>query len=115
VASMRGQTVRVQVVNTNLLKERKDVFLRFVRAYREALDWIFADPQAIKIYAAQNRVPDHVVKQTAEQFQTRDRMQFDKISGVDAIMAEGVKHKLLDAPLTKEQLGELIQIPPPGS
>jgi NitT/TauT family transport system substrate-binding protein len=42
-------------------------------------------------------------------------MQFDAISGVDAIMADGVKLKFLDAPLTKAQLGELIQIPPPGS
>jgi hypothetical protein len=30
-------------------------------------------------------------------------------------MADGVKLKFLDAPLTKEQLSELIQIPPPGS
>jgi hypothetical protein len=35
--------------------------------------------------------------------------------GVDAIMADGVKLKFLDAPLTKAQLAELIQIPPPGS
>jgi NitT/TauT family transport system substrate-binding protein len=115
VASMRGQTVRVQTVNTRLLIERKDVLLRFVRAYRESLDWIFADPQAMKLYSATNKVPEHLVKQTAEQFQTRQGMQFDAISGVDAIMADGVKLKFLDAPLTKAQLGELIQIPPPGS
>jgi NitT/TauT family transport system substrate-binding protein len=114
VPAMRGQTARVQTVNTNLLKERKDVFLRFVRAYRESLDWIFTDPQAIKSYSAQNNVPPHLVKQTADQFQTRPGMQFDEVSGVDAIMADGVKLKFLDAPLTKEQLSELIQIPPPG-
>ncbi len=115
VVSMRGQTVRVQTVHTSLLKERKDLFLRFVRAYRELLDWIFADPQAVNVYSAQNRVPGHLVKQTAEQFQTKERMQFDKISGLDAIMADGIKLKFLDAPLTREQLGELIQIPLPGS
>ena len=115
VASMRGQTVRVQTVNTRLLTERKDVLLRFVRAYREALDWIFTDPQAMKLYSATNKVPEHLVRKTAEQFQTRQGMQFDTISGVDAIMADGVKLKFLDAPLTKAQLAELIQIPPPGS
>jgi len=115
VASMRGQTVRVQVVNLRLLSERKDVLLRFVRAYREALDWIFTDPQAMQLYAAQNKVPEHLIKQTAEQFQTRPGMQFDTVSGVDAIMIEGVKLKFLDAPLSRAQLGELIQIPPPGS
>jgi NitT/TauT family transport system substrate-binding protein len=115
VASMRGQTVRVQTVNARLLAERKDALLRFVRAYREALDWIFADPRAMKLYAATNKVPEHLVSKTAEQFQTRQGMQFDTISGVDAVMADGVKLKFLDAPLTQAQLAELIQIPPPGS
>jgi NitT/TauT family transport system substrate-binding protein len=113
--SMRGQTVRVQTVNARMAVERRDVLIRFVRAYREALDWIFADPRAMALYAAANKVPEHIVKQTAEQFQTRVGMQFDTIAGVDAIMAEGVRHKFLDAPLTKAQLAELIQIPPPGS
>jgi NitT/TauT family transport system substrate-binding protein len=111
VASMRGQTVRVQTVNTTLLKERKDVFLRFVRAYRESLDWIFTDPRAIKFYSAKNNVLEHLVKLTAEKFQTRPDMQFDQIAGVDAIISDGVKLKFLDAPLSKEQLAELIQIP----
>ncbi len=113
VPSMRNQTVRVQAVNARLLTERRDVFLRFVRAYRESLDWIFRDPKAIEIYSKMNKIPASLVKQTSEQFQTRDAMQFDKITGVDAIMTDGVALKFLDAPLSKEQLDELIQIPPP--
>jgi NitT/TauT family transport system substrate-binding protein len=115
VASMRNQTVRVQVANTRLLAERPDIFMRFVRAYREALDWIFNDPRAMQMYAQAHDVPLGLVKQTADQFQTRKGMQFDAVSGVDGIMADGVKMKFLDAPLTKDQLHELIQIPPPGS
>jgi NitT/TauT family transport system substrate-binding protein len=115
VASMRQQTVRVQVANTRFVNEHQDAFLRFVRAYRESLDWIFTDPQAMKMYAAANHVPENLVKKTADEYQTRAGMQFDKVLGVDAIMADGVKLKFLDAPLTKDQLGELIQIPPPGS
>jgi NitT/TauT family transport system substrate-binding protein len=115
VASMRDQTVRVQAANARLLTERKDVLLRFVRAYRESLDWIFSDPQAIKMYSATNNVPEALVRKTADEFQTRKGMQFGVISGVDGIMVDGVKLKFLDAPLTKEQLAELIQIPPPGS
>jgi NitT/TauT family transport system substrate-binding protein len=114
VPSMRGQTARVQVATASLVKERKEVLLRFVRAYREVLDWMFTDPKAIKAYAEANKVPEHLVKQTADRFQTRQGMQFDTVSGLDAIMADGVKMKFLDAPLSKEQLSELIQIPPPG-
>jgi NitT/TauT family transport system substrate-binding protein len=54
------------------------------------------------------------VKRTANEFQTRDGMQFDRVLGLDTIMADGVKLKLLDAPLTKEQLAQLIQIPAAG-
>jgi len=114
VPSMRGQTARVQVATASLMQERKEVLLRFVRAYREVLDWMFADPRAIAMYSAANKVPEHLVKQTADRYQTREGMQFDNVAGLDAIMADGVKMKFLDVPLTKQQLGELIQIPPPG-
>ncbi len=46
---------------------------------------------------------------TADRFQTRQGMQFDQLSAVDAIMTDGVKLKFLDKPLTAEQLAELIQ------
>jgi NitT/TauT family transport system substrate-binding protein len=113
--SLRGQTVRVVIVNANALTERKDAVLRFARAYRESLDWIFSDPRAIKLYASQRGAPENLVKRTADEFQTRDGMQFDRMSGLDAIMADGVKLKFLDAPLTKDQLLQLVQIPAPGS
>lgn len=115
VSSLRDQTIRSLIVNANVLKERKDAVRRFARAYREAIAWMFADPRAISLYASQRGVPEHLVKRTAEEFQTKDGMQFDRMLGLDAIMAEGVKSKFLDTPLTPEQLAELIQIPPPGS
>jgi NitT/TauT family transport system substrate-binding protein len=58
-------------------------------------------------------VPKPLVKRAADEFQTKDGMQFDRVLGLDAMMADGVKLKFLDAPLTKEQLAQLIQIPPP--
>jgi NitT/TauT family transport system substrate-binding protein len=112
--SLRGQTVRVVIVNANALTERRDAVLRFARAYREAVDWIFADPKALKLYAAQRGVPEELVKRTADEFQTKDGMQFDRILGLDTMMADGVKLKFLDAPLTKDQLAQLIQIPASG-
>jgi NitT/TauT family transport system substrate-binding protein len=112
--SLRGQTVRVVIVNAIALSERRDAILRFARAYREAVDWIFADPRAVRLYASQRGVPEALVKRTADEFQTRDGMQFDRIFGIDAIMADGVRLKFLDAPLTQEQLSQLIQIPAAG-
>lgn len=110
--SMREQTIRVQIANANVLKARKDAIVRFARASRESIDWMFSDPAAIKMYAEQHRVPEHLVKLTADRFQTRQGMQYDRVLGLDVIMTEGVKMKFLDRPLTKDELAELIQIPP---
>ena len=34
-----------------MLKTKKDAIMRFVHGYREAVDWMYADPKAIKMYA----------------------------------------------------------------
>ena len=109
--SMRTQTVRVDMVNANVFKERNDVVLRFVRAYRETLDWMFSSPDAIRIYAEQMNVPVELAATTRDKFQTREAMRNDRLSDLDAVMADAVQLKFLDRPLSKEQLAELIQIP----
>jgi NitT/TauT family transport system substrate-binding protein len=111
VPSLRSQTVRVDMVNANVLKERKDALLRFVRAYRETLDWMFSSPDAVKIYAEQMKVPVELAAMTRDKFQTKEAMRNDRLSDLDAVMADAVTLKFLDKPLSKEQLDELIQIP----
>jgi len=109
--SMRTQTVRVDMVNANVLKERNEVVLRFVRAYRETLAWMFSSADAIRIYAEQMNVPVELAATTRDKFQTREAMRNDRLSDLDAVMADAVQLKFLDRPLSKEQLAELIQIP----
>jgi NitT/TauT family transport system substrate-binding protein len=111
VPSLRSQTVRVDMVNANVLKERKDALLRFVRAYRETLDWMFSSPDAVKIYAEQMKVPVELAAMTRDKFQTKEAMRNDRLSDLDTVMADAVTLKFLDKPLSKEQLDELIQIP----
>jgi len=100
------------VVNGNLLRDRKDAVLRFVRAFRETLDWMYADPEAIKMYAEAIKVPVAIAKTAVEKYQPKEAKQFDRILDIEGIMADAVKHKFLDVPLTREQLAEFIQIPP---
>src|SRR5258708_28764032 len=44
--SLHGQTARVLIVNADVLKNRKDAVLRFVRGYREAVDWMYSGADA---------------------------------------------------------------------
>ena len=55
VPSLRAQTIRIEVVNANVLKNRKDAVLRFVAAYRETLDWMYSDPEAIRCMPTRSR------------------------------------------------------------
>ena len=112
VPSLRSQTIRVEVANANVLKHRKDAALRFVRAFRETLDWMYADPEAIKMYADAIKVPVAIAKTAVEKYQPKEAKQFDRILDIEGIMADAVRHKFLDVPLSKEQIAEFIQIPP---
>jgi NitT/TauT family transport system substrate-binding protein len=112
VPSLRTQTVRVDMVNANALKSRHDAFMRFVRAYRETLDWMFTSQEAIEIYAQEFKVAPELAAIARDKFQTREAMRNDRLSDLDAVMADAVALKFLDAPLSKEKVAELVQIPP---
>ena len=115
VPSMRNQTMRVQVVNANALRDRKDVMLRFMRAYRETLDWMYANPEAVKLYAEKMKMPEELVVLQRDQFNPKEAMLPDRLSDLDLVMEDAVALKFLDKPMTKDELNALFQIPPPGS
>jgi NitT/TauT family transport system substrate-binding protein len=112
--STRNQTVRVQIANAALLEGRKDVVARFMRAYREGLDFMYADPRAVAWYAESIGKPDTLVSLAREKFYPKEAISPDRLSDIDKVMEDAVALKFLDAPLSKEQLGQLFQIPPPG-
>jgi NitT/TauT family transport system substrate-binding protein len=112
VPSLHGQTVRTIIVNANALKEKHDAIMRFVKGYREAVDWMYADPKALEMYSAKVKMSVDLLKESLKEFHPKSAMQTDKMADIDGAVADAVKLKFLDAPLTKEQLAEFLQIPP---
>jgi NitT/TauT family transport system substrate-binding protein len=112
VPSLKGQTVRTIIVNADALKNKKDAIMRFVKAYRESADWMYSDPKAIEMYAVKIKSDPALLKESIAQFHPQETMQSDKMADLDGAVADAVKLKFLDKPLTKEQLGEFLQIPP---
>jgi NitT/TauT family transport system substrate-binding protein len=112
VPSLRGQTVRVLIANADALKNRRDAIVRFVEAYRQAVDWMYASPEAIKAYANKMNLPEDMLKESIAQFQPKDALQTDNMADIDGAMRDAVKLKFIDQPLNKEQLAEFIQTPP---
>jgi NitT/TauT family transport system substrate-binding protein len=112
-ALVRGQTIRVIVANTQSLEKKKDAIDRFMTAYRETIDYMYSDnPQVLKDYAAFVQVSEAMAKRVRDDYFPKSLVDPDTIKGLDAVMNEAVTLKFIPAPLTQQQLAELIQIPP---
>jgi len=112
VPSLNKQTVRAVIVNANALKTKKDAIMRFVKAYRNSVDWMYSDPKAVALYAQKLKVDEGLIKESIAEFHTKQAMQTDKMADLEGANADAVKLKFLDAPLTEAQLKEFVQIPP---
>ena len=107
----REQTIRLIVANAGYLAKNKDVAARFIQAYRDTLEWMYGDPAGLKAYAAFAKTDENTAKQVRDVFYPKQGLMVDHISGLDAVMADGIAYKYLSAPLSKEQLAELFQVP----
>jgi len=114
-AIVRGQTIRTVVANKDALAKRKDVFKRFMQAYRESIDYMYSsDPKVIKDYADFVGIPEALAKRVRDDFFPKSLINPDEIKGLDSLMKDAVELKFISAPLTAEQQKELIQIEPRG-
>jgi len=112
LASLRDQTIRVLMTLAPKLDARPDVFARYVQAYRETVDWMYAGEAPLSMYAEFAGVPLEIARQVRDKFFPKSLLVPDQVTGVDAQMADAVTFKYLAEPLTREQLAELIRIPP---
>ncbi len=112
VPSLRGQTVRVLIANANVLRTRKDAIMRFMAAYREAVDWMYSNPDAVKAFSAKTHIAEELVRQSMAEFQPKTALQSDAMADLDGAVRDAVKLKFLDKPLTPAQIADFIQIPP---
>jgi NitT/TauT family transport system substrate-binding protein len=108
----KGQTVRLNIANANYLKEHKDVVARYMTAYRETVAAMYQDPAMLKVYADWLGISEAKAKRTRDDFFPPPAIEPDKIVGLDVIVKDAVALKFTASELTREQLAELIQIPP---
>ena len=112
-AVFKGQTVRLLITNVQTLQNRKAVVERFMKAYRETIDWMYSDdPAVLKTYADFVGIPLAMAKRTRDDFFPKATMDPDRIVGLDTIVPDAVALKFTATQLTKDQLAELVQIPP---
>jgi NitT/TauT family transport system substrate-binding protein len=115
IARIRGQTIRVQIANLGVLAQKRDAIARYLAAYRETLDWMYASPDAVARYVAFAKLPESAVRRMLAEFIPKESLQIDRIVGTQESMQDAIQFKFLAAPLSEAQLSELIQIAPSGA
>jgi NitT/TauT family transport system substrate-binding protein len=109
--SVRTQTVRVTIANANDLAKRREVHDRFLRAYREVIDWMYADARAIEAFAKYAQISPAMAQTVRDRFYPKAMLQLDEVKGLDEMMQDAIAFKYLTQPLTPQQVGELLQLP----
>jgi NitT/TauT family transport system substrate-binding protein len=108
----KGQTVRLNIAHADYNKTNKDTIARYMKAYRETIDCMYQDEKCLKTYADWLNIPEAKAKRTRDEFFPRDTINPDNIVGLDTIVKDAVELKFTTSQLTKDQLADLIQIPP---
>ena len=74
---------------------------------------MYADPKALEMYSGQGEACRSICcAESLKEFHPKSAMQTEQMADLDGAVKDAVTLKFLDAPLTKEQLAEFLQIPP---
>jgi len=109
--SVRNQTVRLIIANAGDLTKRREVYDRFIKAYREVIDWMYSDRQAIDAFAKYASIPPATAQRVRDQFYPKAMLQLDEVKGMPELIQDAIAFKYIPAALTQAQLDELLQLP----
>ncbi len=111
VEAIRDQTIRVNVANANALKQKRDAFVRYIRALSRAIDWAYQGDAGIDAYAAYAKVSRALAQRTRDEFYPKESLQLAEVKGLDLTLKQAVEFKYVSSPLTAADVqGRLIDI-----
>jgi NitT/TauT family transport system substrate-binding protein len=99
VEAIRNQTIRVNVANANALKQKRDAFVRYIRALSQAIDWAYAGPAAVDAYAEIAKVPRELAQRTRDEFYPKEALQLAEVKGLELTLKQALEFKYITAPL----------------
>jgi NitT/TauT family transport system substrate-binding protein len=107
--SIRSQTVRVIIANASDLARRREVYARFIGAYREAIDWMYADDRAIAAFAQYASISPAMARRVRDNFYPKAMLQLERVMGLAELIEDAIAFKYVAQPLTPAQTAELLQ------
>jgi NitT/TauT family transport system substrate-binding protein len=110
VVEMRNQTIRVNIVNSEILKTRRAAITKFMEVYAKSIDWAYSNPQAIEIFAKNMKVPVAVAKQGVDEYYPKAAMQMGEIRDLERTLKDALDYKFIPAPKTVKDIEGMIDI-----
>ncbi|MDO9440146.1 MAG: ABC transporter substrate-binding protein [Beijerinckiaceae bacterium] len=111
ITAFRSQTIRMIAANAGDLEKRRDVYGRYLAAYRDTIEWMYSDPSSLDAYAKWAEISREMAEKVRNEFLPKENLDPGRMSGLDEMMEDAVSFKFLAAKLTKEQLATLFQKP----
>jgi NitT/TauT family transport system substrate-binding protein len=109
--SVRNQTVRVIIANATDLARRPEAYQRFIRAYAETIEWMYADDKAIGAFAQYAAISPAMARRVRDNFYPKAMLQLDRVMGLPELIEDAIAFKYVARPLTPAQTAELLQTP----
>jgi NitT/TauT family transport system substrate-binding protein len=108
LTELNDVSIRVNVTTAGFLKDRAKAAQAFSRAYAESVEWMYANiDKSAAYWAKETKISPEIAKEGIG-FYPKERLVPWPISGLDHSIAEAVKSKRLEKPLTAEQIKELV-------
>ncbi len=113
VPELAEQTVRVLIANTRLLQEKPDTVKKFMKAYQQTIDWMYANPQAMQWYAEMNGVSVAEARKSVEGFHPKSALRLGEIKGFDVTLKQAIEVMHLDPSVAAQAKEKSISIVEP--
>lgn len=108
IPALADQTVRVNVASVKFLTERRDVARRFMKAYHESIDWVYANPEkAAQFYAGFAKVKPEIALQTLKIY-PRESVAGWPVKGMKKNLDEALENKRLSKPMSVAEGEKLL-------
>ena len=104
------QTVRCLITNDATLAGRMPALRRFMAAYRDSLDWMYADPRAVEWYAELNAIQADLAQRTRDQRYPRHTTRLGPPVNVALSMRQALDLRRLSKPMTEGQVERMLAI-----
>jgi NitT/TauT family transport system substrate-binding protein len=112
IRARANQTVRICVANLETVA-KKDILARYMQSYRDTLDWMYSSDDALKSYEEFSKIPVRLMKRAREEYFPKSTMWPDEVKGLNLVLDDAIKNRFITAPLSPEQVREMVQVPMP--